>query len=60
MSAKTDILQLSYNFYMAVFAGGLGGAAAPPIIEIVRGLKGCQPPQKFLGLEGAAPPIFRP
>ena len=43
-----------------VVIGGAGGAAAPPIIETVRGLKGCQPPQKFLGLEGAAPPIFRP
>ena len=29
-----------------VVIGGAGGAAAPPIIETVRVLKGCQPPQK--------------
>ena len=28
----------------------IGGAAAPPIIETVRGLKGCQPPQNFWAL----------
>ena len=33
-----------------VVIGGAGGAAAPPIIEIVRGLKGCQPPQNFWAL----------
>ena len=32
--------------FSEVVIGGAGGAAAPPIIETVRVLKGCQHPQK--------------
>ena len=63
IDATEDIRISETNCTSEVVIGGAGGAAAPPIIETVRVLKGCQPPQKIARQRArkfSAPPIFRP
>ena len=53
-----DVLHKPFVDFSEVVMGGAGGAAAPPIIETVRVLRGVPAPPKFLALRVLHPQYF--